>query len=191
MTATKVSDALVNQPVPDTDYDVDSTESYQRLRKLWASLPRVPKLVDAPSAPQIFSGAGQSIQLLLKGEESAGALMVAYVSMVPGAQGADDHHQPHEDELWFALQGEWEWTVGDLKKRVGPGAFAYAPRNTKHAFANVGATTAIMITINTPAGHERGFKGASKLLSEGASMDDLEAHFANHDFIFHSPLPRA
>ena len=45
-----------------------------------------------------------------------------------------------------------------------------------------------MLTVNTPAGHERGFQGIDKLIGEGASDDVLEEHFANHDFIFHKPL---
>ena len=71
----------------------------------------------------------------------------------------------------------------------GARAFAYAPRDTTHTFANVGDTTAIMLTVNTPAGHERGFQGVNKLNSEGASVDALQKHFANHDFLFHEALP--
>ena len=80
--------------------------------------------------------------------------MVAYVVMEPGASAVPDHHQPFEDELWFAVQGEWEWKVGTETRRVGPGAFAYAPRGQRMRSPMSGDSTAIMLTVNAPAGHE-------------------------------------
>jgi mannose-6-phosphate isomerase-like protein (cupin superfamily) len=185
------SDALVNSAVDDVPFDVNSNGDYQALRHRWTSLPRIPKFLDGAevaASPLILSLAGQSIRLLLKGEESAGSLMVAHVTMEPGAMGAPDHHQPSEDELWFAVQGEWEWKIGNETRRVGPGAFAYAPRNTTHAFSNVGKTSATMFTINTPAGHERGFKMINKLTQSNSSGAELQQTLGHHDFVFHSPI---
>ena len=45
----------------------------------------------------------------------------------------------------------------------GPELLPTRPRGTTHAFANVGDSTAIMLTVNAPAGHERGFQGVNKL----------------------------
>ena len=79
MTPVNGSDGIVNTPVDDVDFDVDSSAAYQQLRQLWTTMPRVPKLIDATIAPVVLAGGGQTIRLLLKGEESAGSLMVAYV----------------------------------------------------------------------------------------------------------------
>jgi len=189
MTGVNASDAMVNAAVDEVEFEVDSSDAYQELRRLWTSMPRVPKLIDATTAPVVLSQGGQTIHLELKGEESAGSLMVAYVMMEPGAGNVPDHHQPFEDELWFAVQGEWEWKIGTETRRAGPGAFAYAPRGTTHAFANVGSSVAIMLTINTPAGHERGFEGLERLVGEGAPAEAIQQHFANHDFVFHEATP--
>ena len=62
-------------------------------------------------------------------------------------------------------------------------------RGTTHAFANVGDSTAIMLTVNAPAGHERGFQGANELMSDGAPAEAIQQHFANHDFVFHESTP--
>jgi len=179
------SDDLVNQPVEDLVFDIRSQEDFQKLRRAWTTLPKIPKLVDGPACPIILESGGQVIRTLLRGEESAGALMVAYVTMAPGGGGAPNHHQPLEDEFWFCVQGEWEWKIGNLERRVGPGAFAYAPRNTTHSFRNVGDTEAAMFTVNTPAGHERGFQAAHKLLAEKAPASAIRESFKRHDFIFH------
>src|SRR5262245_65321247 len=112
MTAVNASDATVNAAVDEVEFEVDSSAAYQQLRQLWAAMPRVPKLIDATTAPVVLAQGGQTIHLALRGEESAGSLMVAYVVLEPGAGDVPDHHQPFEDELWFAVQGEWRWKIG-------------------------------------------------------------------------------
>jgi quercetin dioxygenase-like cupin family protein len=182
------NDSRVNQPVPDIAFDVKSNADFQELRRRWAQLERIPKLVDATTCPVISAGPTSSTQLVLKGEESAGSLMVCLVTLKPGP-GAGRHYQPLEDELWFAVQGTWEWTIGDQVMRVGPGGFAYAPRNTTHAFSNVGDGPAVMFTLNTPAGHERGFQALYKLRKEEAPQAAIQDTFARYDFIFHDQTP--
>ena len=85
-------------------------------------------------------------------------------SVEPGASGVPDHHQPFEDELWFAIAGRLgvEDRDGDTTRRV-PEPLPTRREGHTHAFANVGDSTAIMLTVNTPAGHERGFQGVNKL----------------------------
>jgi len=178
----------VNEPVADLEFAVQNNEDYQDLRQAWTALPRVPKLVNAATCPEILSSRGQSIRLVLKGEESAGALMVAYVTMEPGAAAAPNHNQPKEDEFWFCVKGTFDWTVRDKTERVGPGAFAYVPRGVNHAFQQVGDEPAVMFTVNTPAGHERGFVGLNRLAAENAGLDVLGKHLADHDFVFEKPF---
>ena len=124
MTTVNTPDATVNTAVEGVEFEVDSSAAYQELRQVWTSMPRVPKLIDATAAPVILARGGQTIRLLLKGEESAGSMMVAHVTMEPGVAGVSDHHQPFEDELWFCLEGDWEWKIGTETRRVGPRAFA-------------------------------------------------------------------
>jgi mannose-6-phosphate isomerase-like protein (cupin superfamily) len=112
------TDHMINRPVEDVKFDLSSRDDYQELRKLWTTLPKIPKLVDGSECPIILDTGGQIIRSLLKGEESAGALMVAMVTLAAGADGAPNHHQPLEDEFWFALQGEWEWTVGSRRSHA-------------------------------------------------------------------------
>jgi mannose-6-phosphate isomerase-like protein (cupin superfamily) len=44
------------------------------------------------------------------------------------------HSHTHEDEVWFVLEGEIAFTLGEETKIVGPGSFVYVPRNTPHTF---------------------------------------------------------
>lgn len=179
--AVRENDALVNAPVKPLELEVRSSDDFQRLRREWTERPRIPKLVEAADGEVLLDGA-QMIRCLLSGDESAGSAQVSYITLEPGP-GAIDHHQPREDELWFAVEGDWEWTVGEKTMRVGKGAFAYIPRNTTHRFANVGTTTAAMFTLNTPAGHERGFRKVGQ--HESAPIPEKLAILAAHDFVFH------
>lgn len=44
------------------------------------------------------------------------------------------HVHTHEDEIWFVLEGEIAFTIGDEVRRGGPGTFAYIPRHVPHTF---------------------------------------------------------
>jgi quercetin dioxygenase-like cupin family protein len=44
------------------------------------------------------------------------------------------HSHTNEDEIWYVLEGEIAFTVGERTQLAGPGAFLYIPRNTPHTF---------------------------------------------------------
>ena len=44
------------------------------------------------------------------------------------------HSHSHEDDIWYVLEGDIAFTVGERTELVGPGAFIYVPRNTPHTF---------------------------------------------------------
>ena len=44
------------------------------------------------------------------------------------------HAHTHEDEIWFVLEGEIAFILGEDTMVGGPGTFVYIPRNTPHTF---------------------------------------------------------
>lgn len=44
------------------------------------------------------------------------------------------HSHAHEDEIWFVLEGEIAFILGDETRIGGPGAFVYIPRGVPHTF---------------------------------------------------------
>lgn len=183
-TETLETDARVNQPTPLLEHEVRSSADLQALRERWKDLPRIPKLVQAEECPVISQSHNQCVRLALASEESAGAVQVCYTVLLPGV-GAPVHHQPQEDELWFALEGEFVWTVGEETRTVGRGGFAYIPRNTTHAFRNPNGGPAVMFAINIPGGHERGFMAAAKMRAAGQPTEEVRAALKDYDFHFH------
>ncbi len=45
------------------------------------------------------------------------------------------HAHTQEDEVWYVLEGEIAFTVGERAQVGGPGTFVYSPRGTPHTFA--------------------------------------------------------
>jgi mannose-6-phosphate isomerase-like protein (cupin superfamily) len=66
------------------------------------------------------------------------------------------HAHSREVEIWYVLEGEITFTIGDEKRTVGPGAFAYIPRNTPHTF-QIRSGTARWFGIGLPAGLDQWF----------------------------------
>jgi hypothetical protein len=44
------------------------------------------------------------------------------------------HSHTREDEVWFVLEGEIAFTLGEETIIAGPGTFVYIPRDTPHTF---------------------------------------------------------
>ncbi|MCC7447358.1 MAG: cupin domain-containing protein [Anaerolineae bacterium] len=66
------------------------------------------------------------------------------------------HAHTREDEIWYVLEGEIDFYVGDKVQRGGPGSFVYILRHVPHTF-QVRSATARWFGIGTPAGLDQWF----------------------------------
>ena len=66
------------------------------------------------------------------------------------------HAHSREDEVWYVLEGEITFTIGDRTLTGGPGTFAFIPRNVPHTF-QIRSETARWFGIGTPAGLDQWF----------------------------------
>jgi mannose-6-phosphate isomerase-like protein (cupin superfamily) len=66
------------------------------------------------------------------------------------------HAHSREAEVWYVLEGEITFYIGDEVKTVGAGSFAYIPVNVPHTF-QVRSNTARWFGIGTPAGLDEWF----------------------------------
>jgi quercetin dioxygenase-like cupin family protein len=66
------------------------------------------------------------------------------------------HAHSREEEIWYVLEGEITFTIGDRTDTAGPGSFAYIPRGVPHTF-QVRSSTARWFGIGTPAGLDQWF----------------------------------
>ncbi|WP_218026840.1 cupin domain-containing protein [Nocardia inohanensis] len=138
-------------------------------------------------------GAGEKVQptMTLKvGAESSDAWS-AFEAEVPPGFDVGAHWHGHAEEIFYVVEGElellafhpaaeaigdwttWEAADGTTVFRGGPGAFMYVPAGCPHAFYNPGTSTAKMLFMVTPSGHEKYLAELSELLLSGEATPDL------------------
>ena len=105
------------------------------------------------------------------------------------------HVQRYEDETWYVLEGAYTALLGDDEVALGPGAYAFVPRGTVHAFTNAGAATARMLVLVTPGGiHEQFLAEVGDADGRPAWQPDMERVLAvapKYGVSFLSPVGQA
>ncbi|HWM11064.1 MAG TPA: cupin domain-containing protein [Solirubrobacteraceae bacterium] len=109
-------------------------------------------------------------KVLLRAEESGGAVSVIESSVPAGFAGPPLHRHDF-DEAFYVLEGELTFQLEDRVFTAGPGELAFAPRNVPHTFANLSDGPARYTIVCTPAGFERYF---ARMEAEQAGVDPPE-----------------
>ena len=97
-----------------------------------------------------------SFEVLLRSEQTAEVLSQIRVTVPAGWPGPPLHHHDF-DELFYVLDGELTFQLGDEVFTRRAGEFAFAPRGAHHTFANHSGAEARQLIVCTPAGFERYF----------------------------------
>ncbi len=151
------NDKLINAPVSRLDAHIETFDDLANLRVQWSHQSPVPKLLHDRSSALDIPMVGQDTKVLLSGDEGSGRCTVFHYGL-DADYLAPPHHQPSEEEIFLILEGSLELTAGNTTREVPRGGFGFAPRYGTHAFVNRTKNQTRMITINSPAGHERGFE---------------------------------
>jgi quercetin dioxygenase-like cupin family protein len=94
--------------------------------------------------------------VLLRGEQTAGAIAAVEVRVPAGWEGPPLHHHAF-DEAFYVVDGELTFQLGDEIVTAGSGAFVFAPGGAVHTLANRSEGPARYLLLITPAGFERRF----------------------------------
>ena len=85
------------------------------------------------------------------------------------------HVHENEDELFYVLEGEHVFQVGDQEFQAGPGALVFAPRGVPHAQRRVASRTGRVLVLTSPAGFEGFFRDLAEADRAGALGPDTYA----------------
>jgi len=85
------------------------------------------------------------------------------------------HVHEHEDELFYVLEGEHVFQVGDQEVHAGPGGLVFAPRGVPHAQRRVAPRTGRILVLTSPAGFEGFFRVLAEADRAGALGPDTYA----------------
>lgn len=89
--------------------------------------------------------------------------MTVIEDVIEPGDGPPLHVHAVENEAYYVLEGEFEFTCGEGVVRGGRGTFVHAPRGIPHRYCNVGGTPGRMLFSFTPGGIERFFEDLGKL----------------------------
>lgn len=116
------------------------------------------KVIPLPGATMVFKA--------LSGR-AAGDYIVGEFTAETGFTGPRPHvHHKHE-ELFYVLDGEFDFFLGNRSVRLGPGSFIRVPPGVVHDFRNPGALPARWLGIASPGGLDRYFEEAMALVAAG------------------------
>ena len=85
------------------------------------------------------------------------------------------HVHEHEDELFYVLEGEHVFQVGDQELAVGPGGVVAAPRGLPHAQRRVVPNEGRLLVLTSPAGFEGFFRELASAHEAGTLGPDAYA----------------
>ncbi len=101
---------------------------------------------------------GQLLTFKVTAEQTGGAYSL-FEDTVPPQHGTPPHIHHREDESFYVVEGEFEFSRDGETIKAGAGSLIYVPRGSLHAFKNVGAERGRLLMSQTPGGlHERFFE---------------------------------
>jgi mannose-6-phosphate isomerase-like protein (cupin superfamily) len=77
------------------------------------------------------------------------------------------HVHEHEDELFYVLEGEHVFQVGDTEHRAGPGELVFAPRGVPHSQRRVVPRKGRTLVLTSPGGLEGFFRELAEADANG------------------------
>ena len=102
---------------------------------------------------------GMLLTNLAESKDTNGAFFLMEATAVPGTE-PPPHVHTHEDELFYALEGEFEVYVGKENFKVETGESVFCPKLKPHAFAIRSPRGRVLILV-TPGGLEEAFRSES------------------------------
>lgn len=179
------NDSKTNRELPPFDFVFEGPGDLERMRQEFDARPTWPRLTTTLPAEYDAAAAGDHRRKhLLTGDTSGGNAMLNLISGLPGF-GAPNHHQPTEEEFFFVTGGSLQLTCATETLDMGPGGFAFCPRNCTHGFRNITDSETWFVTLNSPAGHERTMAAVRQFAQSGASPQEIHDLAVAGGFVFH------
>lgn len=114
------------------------------------------------SPTKTFYVFGEPIEILISGEMTGGR-STALVQTSPPGGGPPPHAHQNEDEIFFVLEGDYEFLERGVWTELKPGQAVWGMRGLVHTFRNAGTTEGRMLIFSVPAGLEEYFEEIAPL----------------------------
>ena len=104
------------------------------------------------TAPAYWSAGG--LWIVLADGAATGGSYCMFSEIMPKGPAAPPHIHARMDEVFYILDGEADFLLGDRREKAAKGSLIFVPRGTVHGFA-VLSDTIRLLNLYTPAGFER------------------------------------
>jgi mannose-6-phosphate isomerase-like protein (cupin superfamily) len=100
----------------------------------------------------------------------------------PEFPGPVRHRHAQMTDIFYVLEGELTFDLGDEQRTVGVGSFVLVPPGVVHTFSNRGSVPARFLNVYQPAGNEHYLKEAMQRMLAGhpwspAEMAEVAARY--------------
>ena len=117
-----------------------------------------------------------SQEVLATGQQTDGQISILIGNDAAGTNTGGVMVHSHEAEMWYVLEGTYEFTIGDKIFQGGPGTFLAVDRGVSRSFEAI--TRGRLMLIYTPAGFEQFFADwDAQGLEPGPELGALEASY--------------
>ena len=106
-----------------------------------------------------------TMTLKATGEETGGSIGFLEATSSPGS-GPPRHIHHSSDELFYVLEGEFLFLVGERQVSAIPGTFVFIPRGTVHAAKVIGTEPGKVLAAYIPGGLEHSFEEFARMRAE-------------------------
>ncbi|MEA2477409.1 MAG: hypothetical protein QOC87_1608 [Actinomycetota bacterium] len=127
---------------------------------------------------------GGVVTIKVSSELSDGSMTVYESSRGPSdKRGPGMHAHPGFDEMFYVLEGEYEFTLAERSVRAPEGTSVFIPRGTFHDFHSTGEAAGRLLTFCTPGGIEDFFEDLAEATPDGRDKE-VQAIEQKHGFRF-------
>jgi quercetin dioxygenase-like cupin family protein len=126
-------------------------------------------VLQLPGEARKVTLAGHPLAFLVTGADTRHTSMFDWT--IPAGFSTGLHVHRVQEETFYVLEGECEWTVGDQRIRAVIGTYLFLPPGVRHNIANVSDRPARVLMTVSPPGHEHYFEELVKLVGTGTPPD--------------------
>ncbi|MFT3934423.1 MAG: cupin domain-containing protein [Chitinophagaceae bacterium] len=121
-----------------------------------------------------------TLDLKVSGKDTDGDIAIFEQLGTTPKGGPPLHIHPFQDEMFYVIDGEYRFQVGDDSYELKSGDTIFLPRGIKHAFIQLTEKGKLIITYQ-PAGKIEDFFKTTSLWTSPPSQDEISKVFEDHD----------
>ena len=120
------------------------------------------------------------LDVKISGSDTDGDLAIFEQTSLSQGKGTPLHVHFFQDEIFYVIEGEYYFQVGDKKFSLAKGDSIFLPRKVPHAWTQVSALGKMTVTMQ-PAGKLENFFVTVAALTHEPTAKEMEKIFADND----------